>query len=86
MTREQAIEAAQQFGRDIYLDESANVIDGVVNYTYYAIHIDGIYLVSAGSSWQDCIDQIAAMNPVDERRKKADQLRKELAELEGEAA
>ena len=86
MTREQAIEAAQQFGTDIYLNESVSNVDGVQRYTYFSLHIDNLFKVSCGKSWQDCIDQIIAMNPVNVRREKAEELRKELATLEGEAA
>ena len=86
MTKEQAIQAAQQFGRDIYLNESDSFVDGIHKYSYFSIHIDNLFKISCGKSWQDCINQISAMNPTDERRKKADELRKELATLEGEAA
>ena len=86
MTREKALEMAQQFGNEVYMGDSESIVDGVRKYQYFFIHIDGLYKASAGSSWEECLERIAAMNPIDERRKKADRLRKELATLEGEAA
>ena len=85
MTRQEAIQEALKMSDEVYADHSTHTDDDGELFDCYDMKV-GLVWANSCKSWEECLEIIRSKDPSQAKKEKIDELKAELAKLEGRAA